>query len=98
MQSFALLLHDYRKATLCPPYLVLGLHARARPHHSIGDGQCAEGSTRVGNRECCLVEALLVPPTSRTVPVPFPHTISRHRTRPITSQRAHVSALPVLRT
>src|SRR5215468_10708010 len=55
MQSFALLLHDYRNATLCPPYLVLGLHACVRPHHSIGDGQCAEGSTRVENRECCLV-------------------------------------------
>jgi hypothetical protein len=50
-----LLLHDCRKATLCPPSLVLGLHARARPHHSRGDGQCAEGSTRVENRECCLV-------------------------------------------
>jgi len=55
MRRFGLLLHDCRKATLCPPYLVLGLHARARPHHSIGEGQCAEGSTRVENRECCLV-------------------------------------------
>src|SRR4029453_15561409 len=55
MRRFGLLLHDCRKATLCPPYLVLGLRARTRPHHSIGEGQCVEGSTRAENRECCLV-------------------------------------------
>ena len=55
MRSFGLVPHYCRKATLCPPSLVLGRHARMRPHHSIGEGQCAEGSTRVENRECCLV-------------------------------------------
>ena len=64
MRSFGLLLHDCRKATLCSPYLVLGLHARTRPHHSIGEGQCAEGSTRAENREVLVqpVKTGITPP------------------------------------
>src|SRR4029453_4484438 len=36
--------------SVSPPCPVLGLRARVRRHHSIGDGQCAERSVGVENR------------------------------------------------
>ena len=46
------------KSTPSPPCLVLGLSAHTQRHHSISDGENAEGSTKGEGRRCVWCDAI----------------------------------------